>query len=212
LKDQHMKWEQIYSEEPDLYGVEPSLPAQRAADLFKKENLARILELGGGQGRDTLYFARRGFSVQVLDYTESAIRSITGIAKYVGLSSRVTATCHDVRVPLPFDDNYFEACYSHMLYCMAFTMAELVCLSNEVCRVLKRGAYQLYTVRHIHDPHYGMGVHIGENMYEIDGFIVHFFSMEMVTKLAQGFEILDINEFEEGDLPRKLFLVTLRKV
>jgi hypothetical protein len=48
-------------------------------------------------------------------------------------------------------------------------------------------------------------------MYEVGPFIVHFFSKEKVEHLAKGFEIIDIDEFEEGDLPRRLFRVTLRK-
>ena len=212
LQDQHKQWGQIYSEESDLFGVEPSAPAQKAVEMFKKENLAHILELGCGQGRDTLYFAQRGFSVHALDYAESGIRSITGKARELGLSARVTAIRHDVCVPLPFEDNYFDACYSHMLYCMALTTAELVSLSDEVRRVLKPSGYQIYTVRHIRDPHYGIDIHRGEDMYEVGGFIVHFFSKEKVIHLAQGFEILGIDEFEEGDLPRKLFQVMLRKI
>lgn len=81
----------------------------------------------------------------------------------------------------------------------------------QVWRVLKHGGYHIYTVRHICDPHYGTGIYRGEDMYEVDGFIVHFFSKEKVIHLAQGFDILGIDEFEEGDLPRKLFRVTLRK-
>ncbi len=49
-------------------------------------------------------------------------------------------------------------------------------------------------------------------MYEISGgFIVHFFSRDKVEHLARGFEIVSIDEFEEGTVPRKLFRVTLRK-
>ena len=48
-------------------------------------------------------------------------------------------------------------------------------------------------------------------MYETEGFIVHFFGNEKVVALSKGFEILSIEEFEEGGLPRKLFMVTLRK-
>jgi hypothetical protein len=33
-----------------------------------------------------------------------------------------------------------------------------------------------------------------------------------VERLAKGYEIVGIDEFEEGDLPRKLFRVTLRKI
>lgn len=48
-------------------------------------------------------------------------------------------------------------------------------------------------------------------MYEVGGFIVHFFSREKVELLAKGYETVSIDEFEEGSLPRKLFCVTLRK-
>jgi len=47
-------------------------------------------------------------------------------------------------------------------------------------------------------------------MYQAGGFIVHFFSREKVEYLANGYEILGIEEFEEGPLPRKLFRVTMR--
>lgn len=114
--------------------------------------------------------------------------------------------------PLPFDDASFDACYSHMLYCMALGTPELERLSLEVCRVLKPGGLNVYTVRHTGDPQYGTGIARGEDMYEISGgFIVHFFSRGKVEHLARGFEILSIDEFEEGTLPRKLFRVTLRK-
>ena len=34
---------------------------------------------------------------------------------------------------------------------------------------------------------------------------------EKIKELTSGFDILDIESFEEGSLPRKLFRVTLRK-
>jgi SAM-dependent methyltransferase len=209
--EQQQHWEKVFTEESDLYGTEPSVPAQNATEVFKKENVIRILELGGGQGRDTLYFAQQGFSVNVVDYAFSGINSIREQANALGLSAQVSATLHDVRMPLPFEDLFFDACYSHMLYCMALTMTELLSLSNEVRRVLKPGGYQIYTVRNTDDPHYGTGIHRGEGIYEIDGFTVHFFSRETVVQLARGFEIININEFQESELPRKLFQVTLRK-
>lgn len=49
-------------------------------------------------------------------------------------------------------------------------------------------------------------------MYEVNGFIVHFFSKEKVQHLAKGFHITNLHEFEESELPRKLYSVTLKKV
>ena len=194
-----------------MFGSEPSLPARVAARLFGEEGKTNILELGGGQGRDTLFFARAGFHVDVLDYSDSAVNAIAEKARQLELAESVTARRHDVREPLPFDDESFDSCYSHMLYCMALTTAELEFLSAEVRRVLRPNGLHVYTVRHTRDPDYGTGIHRGEDLYEIGGFIVHFFSKKKVEHLAKGYEILSIDEFEEGKLPRKLFRVTLRK-
>jgi SAM-dependent methyltransferase len=194
-----------------MFGTEPSDPAQKAAELFKKEGRVKILELGGGQGRDTIFFAQNGFQVTVLDYCESGIEAITQKSKGLGVSKSITAACHDARKPLPFDDETFDACYSHMLYCMALTTAELEFLSDEIRRVLKPNGLNIYTVRNTKDPHFQTGIHQGEEIYEIGGFVIHFFSKEKVYHLAKGFEIVSVVEFEEGGLPKRLFRVTLRK-
>jgi len=211
LNAQQQHWQNTFVQKPEMFGSEPSLPARVAARLFGEEGKTNILELGGGQGRDTLFFARAGFHVDVLDYSDSAVNAIAEKARQLELAESVTARRHDVREPLPFDDESFDSCYSHMLYCMALTTAELEFLSAEVRRVLRPNGLHVYTVRHTRDPDYGTGIHRGEDLYEIGGFIVHFFSKKKVEHLAKGYEILSIDEFEEGKLPRKLFRVTLRK-
>lgn len=212
LNEQQPHWEKVFSNACSKFGDEPSYPARNAATVFEKEGKKKILELGGGQGRDTCYFASKGFSVHSLDYTESGSKAIKEKAENMGFSSSVTALRHDVRNSLPFEDESFDACYSHMLYCMALTTSELEFLCSEVKRVLKPGGLNIYTARHTGDAHYRTGVHRGEDMYEIaGGFIVHFFSKEKVKHLAEGYESFEIEEFEEGDLPRKLYMVTMRK-
>jgi len=211
LDAQRRYWQEMLVSNPDMFGSEPSEPARITAELFKKEDINRILELGGGQGRDTLFFAGNGFQITVLDYSESAVKTIDDRARKFGLSGYITTLRHDAREPLPFDDETMDGCFSHMLYCMALTTSELDLLSREVRRVLRPNGLHIYTVRQTKDPHYGKGIHRGEDMYEYGGFIVHFFSREKVNRLAKGYEIVSIDEFEEGELPRKLFRVTLRK-
>ncbi|SDC42064.1 MULTISPECIES: class I SAM-dependent methyltransferase [unclassified Candidatus Frackibacter] len=211
LNKQNQHWEDTFTKRTDMFGTAPSISAQKAAKIFEKEGKKKILELGGGQGRDTIFFAQNGFEVYVLDYCESGVETINEKARKMGLSGLINASCHDVRDPLPFKDESFDCCYSHMLYCMALTTQELKFLSDEVRRVLRPGGFNIYTARNTNDSDYGTGVHRGEDMYEVGGFIVHFFSKEKVKELAKGFEIVDIDEFEEGGLPRKLFQVTLKK-
>lgn len=211
LNAQNVHWEKTYHEHQEMFGEEPSEPAKKVAGLFRKEGMTKILELGAGQGRDTLFFARNGFHVYALDYSETGVETIREKALAQGLSHAITAMRHDVRQPLPFDDSAFDACYSHMLFCMALTTDELEFLSQEVRRVLKPGGLCTYTARHTCDPHYGTGIHRGEDMYEVGGFVVHFFSREKVERLAKGYELVGLEEFEEGPLPRKLYFVTQKR-
>lgn len=155
-----------------MFGVAASESAQWAAALFKREQKTELLELGPGQGRDTLFFVTNGFAVTIVDYSQTGIDAITAKAPALGPDVSLTAIRHDVRVRLPFENNSFDACYSHMLYCMALTTIELDGLSQEVWRVLKPGGLNVFTVRHTGDAHYGNGAHRGEDMYEVGGFIV----------------------------------------
>jgi SAM-dependent methyltransferase len=148
---------------------------------------------------------------QFLDYSEAGLWEIRKKAEAIGVADRIRTLVHDIRRPLPFESASFDAVYSHMLYCIALTSAELVALSAEILRVLVPGGLNLFTVRTKQDAHYGTGIHRGEDMYEVGGFIVHFFDRAKVAAVSTGFDIVSVREFEEGGLPRKLFLVTVRK-
>jgi SAM-dependent methyltransferase len=211
LNRQHSQWEGTYSEEPYLYGESPSYGARKAARLFRGEGAKRILELGCGHGRDTLYFAKNGMKVHAVDFSRTAIEAMTKKANELSLSEPIAGLCHDVREPLPFAKNSFDGCYSHMLYCMALTSDQLARLTTEIRGILKPNGLNIYTARNTKDKHYGKGIHRGEDMYEVDGFIVHFLSEGKMAELARGFKVLSVEEFEEGNLPRRLSLVTLRK-
>ncbi|MBA4423800.1 MAG: SAM-dependent methyltransferase [Syntrophus sp. (in: bacteria)] len=213
LDDQKKQWQDTFLEIPEIFGSEGSTPAYKAAALFKKEDRTKILELGCGQGRDTMHFARNGLKVYALDYSAQGLAAIDKKARELRLSRRIVTKVHDVRTPLPFADETFDACYSHMLYCMALTTLEIEFLSNEIRRVLKPAGLNLYTVRNTTDAYCRTGIHRGEDLWEIDGgFIVHFFSREKVERLTEGYEIIAIEAFEEGELFKKLYAVTLRKI
>ena len=212
LNQQSQHWEENFSNKPEMFGLEPSIPAKKSLKLFQNQNISKIIELGAGLGRDTIYFAKNSIHVVALDYSQSGIEAINQKAKKNSLSNFITTNFFDVRKKLPFEDNSVEACYSHMLYCMALTTSELENLNNEIYRVLKPNGTNIYTVRHTKDGDYKNGIHRGEDLYEKDGFIVHFFSEKKVKSLLKGFKNISIDLFEEGSFPRKLFLVCNKKI
>ncbi len=210
-------WESVYSSNTDKFGTIPSEPAKITSTLLKKESKTSLIELGAGQGRDTLYFARSGFNVTALDYSHKGIEAINITATDQCLDDSIQTVQQDVRELLPFENDSFDACYSHMLYCMPLSKSELSKLSSEIYRILKPGGLNIFTTRNTKDPQYRTGLHRGEGLWEIDGgFIVHFLSKEDISKLCEDFEILQIDNFEEGMIPslnepKKLYLVVTRK-
>jgi len=191
-----------------MFGNEPSIAAVKSIKYLKNKN---IIELGAGLGRDTIFFAQNSIRVEALDYSKKAIETITNKSKKLNLTQFIKPKIFDIRKKLPFGNNTIDGCFSHMLYCMALSNVDLENLNKEIFRILKPGGINIYTVRHTGDGDYKNGIHIGENLYENDGFIVHFFSKEKINKVSREFKILEIEKFEEGNFPRKLFIVTTKK-
>ena len=194
-----------------MFGLDPSLSAKKSLELFKEKNIHKIVEIGAGLGRDTLFFAKNLIHTTALDYSSSGIDVINQKTKKNNLSNYISTKLFDLRQKLPFEDNSIEACYSHMLYCMALTTSDLKKLNNEILRILKPGGINIYTVRHTGDGDFQNGIHIGEDLYENDGFIVHYFSEDKVNSLLNGFKNISLEKFEEGNFPRRLFFVVNEK-
>jgi len=208
---QHSQWERTYAKRADFLGESASEPARAALERFEAAGVRDLLELGSGQGRDTLFFLAAGLHVTALDYVSGGLEQIGSKAHAAGTAEGLTLTPADVRQHLPTEDASFDACYSHMLFNMALTTSELEVLMAEVKRVVRPGGLVVYTVRNTSDSHFGAGIDHGDGMFEMDGFIVHFFDRALIERLAGGFDVLDIAEYEEGRLPRRLFAVTMRR-
>ena len=211
LDQQSQHWENNFSNKPEMFGLSQSLAAEKALKIFKKNKINEIIEFGAGLGRDSVFFAKNLIHTTALDYSPSGIDIIEQKIKKNNLTKYLSTKLFDIRKKLPFEDNSIEACYSHMLYCMALNNQDLQNLNDEIFRILKPGGINIYTVRHTDDGDYENGIFRGEDLYENDGFIVHYFSKEKIYSLLNGFSNILIENFNEGSFPRKLFYVANMK-
>ncbi|OPX59460.1 MAG: hypothetical protein A4E30_01261 [Methanomassiliicoccales archaeon PtaB.Bin215] len=212
--EQHKQWESTYSGKQDYFGARPSDLAYRAVVIFRENGCRKVLELGCGQGRDTCLFAKEGFQVTALDYSESGICQMRQKAKEMCMDGKVECVCQDLRAGIPLPDGSVDAVYSHMLFTMELWEREIQFLLDECRRVLRPGGFNLYSVRNDHDPHFQKGPHRGEDMWQNPvGFVVHYFSEEKIRRLAGGYELVHIREFDDPSPPitKKLYEVLLRK-
>jgi len=208
---QRQHWQNTYRAHPGMYGSAPSASAVYAAQVFRMARAEEVLELAAGHGRDALYLAQQGFRVLATDFSGVAIDQIQRTAQAQGLTERISAVAHDLRDPLPTKTESVDAVHAHMALCMALSTNEIHAVLSEVRRVLRPGGTFVYTVRHVGDAHYGAGNPHGDDIYEHGGFAVHFFSEQLIEALADGWIRDDFHAFEEGELPRRLWRLTLTK-
>ena len=138
LDDQRRHWQAAYLRDPGKFGDRPSDAGVRAYQLFAHQGARSLLELGCGPGRDTVFFARQGLQVTATDYASNAMDALA-TRSTENTSGRIERLLHDVRFPLPFEDRSFDACYSHMLLCMALTTKQIEGILAEIWRVLRPG-------------------------------------------------------------------------
>lgn len=202
-------WDKVYSNDSAFFGENPSDFAQKCYRDFKKYDVKRILDLGCGQGRDTIFFASNGLDVHAIDSSKVAIENIY---QKIGQRNISLDLRHfEVKQSLPFDGSYFDAIYSHMFYNMRFTDKELRFLFTESSRVLRNNGLLYFSVRSDKDPQYNKGKKIDDNIYEINGFQIRFFTKEQIKSfLSNHFEIKTIEESYED--PVSLYFVFCHKI
>ena len=79
--------------------------AKRAYRLIKSRNLKTLLDLGAGNGRDSIYFAQKGLIVTAVEFSESGIEALG--------SRGITILKQDLQT-LNFKPNNFDVIYAHL--------------------------------------------------------------------------------------------------
>lgn len=199
----------MYSRDASFFGDGPSNFGLDCYKEFKRNGVKRILELGCGQGRDAIFFASNGIEVVAIDLSQIAVDALSKIAIERNLPVRPIA--HNAGEGIPYFGSYFDAVYSHMFFNMRFSADKLKYLFIEVNRVLKIDGLNLFSVRSDHDGMYKRGPLVEEDIYDINGFQIRFFTKfdieEIITKT--GFDLYGITEAYEE--PVNLYCVFTRK-
>src|SRR5574340_1098146 len=87
-------WQKLW-QNPEIakqWAEAPPLPeVVEMADRLEEERRHRILDIGCGQGRHTVYLASRGFSVTATDNAPNAIASCQEAVARAGLKAEIMA-------------------------------------------------------------------------------------------------------------------------
>lgn len=77
------QYDSLYASEESLYGSGKAIKLVRSLPKYISEG--KVLDIGGGEGRNALYLAKRGYEVSVIDISEVGISSLQKVAKQTGL-------------------------------------------------------------------------------------------------------------------------------
>ena len=173
---------------------EPSIFAQTAIQYFPAEG--KVLELGAGQGQDTVFFAGHGYQVVSTDLEESAL-ALQQDRTTEELSSRITRQVVDMREELPFSDSSFDVVYAHLSMHL-FSRETTVRLLDEIQRVLKPGGVLAFMVNSVNDPEYAEGTYIEDGFVEYGGIAKRYFSLDATREFVRYFDITLLDDKGES--------------
>lgn len=71
-------FEEIYKKEKCFWGINPD---KYVAILSEHVHQGRVLDLGAGEGRNSIYLAQKGFDVTAVDISQNGLEKINKIAK-----------------------------------------------------------------------------------------------------------------------------------
>lgn len=103
------QWNKIFKRQGKVFS-KPQENIPRIIKLFKKKGVKRLLDLGCGSGRHTVYLAKQGFEVYGIDAAPEGIRITRNWLKKEKLKAKLKLC--DIYKKLPYPDNFFDALIS----------------------------------------------------------------------------------------------------
>ena len=195
-----MGWDKLWQnpELASLWREMPPLPqVVEMADRLAAEGRSRVLDIGCGVGRHTVYLAGRGFQVTATDNSPTAAAACEENLKRAGL----TATVMQLEMTeFPFPDGSFDGIIgSHVIHhCRRATLEQIIAA---VTRKLAPGGYFAWATPSTRHCDCGKGIEVEPGTWvdpkHQEGPVPHHYSTAAeVRELLRDYDILSVVEYE----------------
>lgn len=187
-------WNDIYHKQGEVQkGILPTV-----IDITKKlkeNNVKKVLDLGCGMGRHSIYLKEAGFDVTAADISEKAVE--TTKKKAINLGYKIDTAICDIR-ELPFKDETFDA-----IVCVWTsghgTSEDMKKHALEMLRVVKQNGIIFVDYPSIEDNMYGIGREIEpntflDNMPGEEKIPHHYSDKQEIDKIYEGYR-KEINSY-----------------
>ena len=97
-------YDRLYGSQEIYWGTKPSSSAYEILKLMPPDRPLRLLDIGCGEGRNALFFARNGYAVDAFDISERGVEKTACLAKEIGVQiNAFTASVTGFRLAEPYD-------------------------------------------------------------------------------------------------------------
>lgn len=185
-------WDGIYKTRGEVQ-IQVLPRVRRMMPFLKQNKVRRVLDLGCGTGRHTVFLAQHGFDVTAIDISEAAL-AITGKKLIEADIQGIKLVRHDMEA-LPFSNGYFDA-----VVCMGVlthgVFAKIRRTVNEIRRITRRHGFFIADVLSVRDPDYGLGREIEPGTFlglgEEEDMPHHYYSKKEIIDLFSAFDQLRV--------------------
>lgn len=157
-RDQQL-WQEEYAKRgmPSSYRLHPSGSVVWFASFLNEHHVTtgRALDIGCGKGRNSLYLAKHGLSIDSMDLVPEAIQQLTEEAKTESVSHLIRPILHDIGSPWPFHNEQFDIAIDIFCFKHQVDPDTKENYHRELRRVLRKGAFYLLTLAGKDDGYYG---------------------------------------------------------
>ncbi len=188
-------WDNYYAgrDVKTVFMSEPSLFASSMLDKYMKEG-KELIELGCGNGRDSLYFAEKGLNVIGIDASQVIINELQDKNTY----HNCTFICDDFVNTEAIYQIQYDYCYSRFTL-HAINEHQETQILLKAYNMLKDKGYLFIEARSIHDGKYGLGKEVEKNAFIYDEHYRRYIDLsELSSKLRDmGFIIVEQEESDQ---------------
>lgn len=185
-------WDNLYTKN-DYFGIGQTILANFARDIIEKNSIKNMLELGCGQGRDSVFFAKLGCNIVAVDISENAIKFVEK-TKYDENLKNLQLVVSDIQKSLNFQNLKFDMVYSN-LSLQFFDLSKLSNIFSNIFDVMSSDSFFLFSTKKTGDKYYNFGNKISDSAFEYKGITRFFFTKsELETLLEKNFTIISFEE------------------
>ncbi len=185
-------WNDMYSKE-NAFGTGPTKLAIYAEKIMNENKVRTVLELGCGQGRDSLFFAEKGYQVTAIDFSKNAVNYVKKIIEQNEIENIDVKLQDIVQLDL---DHKFDCIYSNLAL-QFFNQNQLSDIFKKVSRMLHEDQVFIFSTKKPGDKYHNVGRKINEKAFMTNDIVRYFFDKGEIEEMLKPF--FEIETLEEED-------------